>query len=281
MRPDKAPTTGRHDQRFTLVSFHAHPDDEALLTGGTLAQAAAAGHRVVLVTATSGERGLAGRLDGHGVTLARLRLAELSASAAALGCSRVVCLGYGDSGLVPDAGDPEAFVHVDPESAAHRLAAILAEEHADVLTTYDRNGGYGHPDHVQVHRVGRLAADLAGTPVLLEATVSAGLFRAVLRALRLVGHGLGTAPLGTDQVFSDRREITHRVRVTDVLAAKRAAIGAHGSQRRAEGQVRALDRLLRLPLPVFGLAFGHEWFVEAGRDPATREGDVFATLRSR
>ncbi|MEP7088836.1 MAG: PIG-L family deacetylase [Nocardioidaceae bacterium] len=281
MPPTEAPTPGRHDQRFTLVSFHAHPDDEALLTGGTLAQAAAAGHRVVLVTATCGERGLAGRRDGQGATLARVRLAELSASAAALGCARVVTLGYGDSGLVPDPDDGDAFVHVDPGTAARLLAAILTEEHADVLMSYDRNGGYGHPDHVQVHRVGRLAAAAAGTPVLLEATVSAGLFRTVLRVLRLVGHGLGTAPLGTEEVFSDRREITHRVRVTDVLAAKRAAMGAHGSQRRAEGQVRVLDRMLRLPLPVFGLAFGHEWFVEAGRDPAIREGDVFATLRSR
>lgn len=269
------------DEHYTLVSFHAHPDDEALLTGGTLAKAAAQGHRVVLVTATGGERGLAGPDDGQGVELARLRMAELSAAAAALGCARVVSLGYGDSGLHPAAGDDEAFAHVDVPTAARRLADVLVEERADVLTTYDRNGGYGHPDHVAVHRVGARAAELAGTPVVLEATVSAGLFRGVLRLLRVFGHALGSAPLGVQQVFSDRHEITHRVWVTGSLRAKRAAMSAHGSQRRAEGQTRVLDHFLRLPLPVFGLVFSREWYVEPGRDPATRQTDVFATLRSR
>lgn len=268
-------------QRFTLVAFHAHPDDETLLTGGTLAKAAADGHRVVLVTATAGERGLAGRDDGQGAELARVRTAELASAAAILGCARVVCLGYRDSGLRPDPRDRQAFSQVEVGTAAARLAEVLREEQADVLTVYDPNGGYGHPDHVAVHHVGTLAARLAGTPVVLEATVSAGLFRGVLRLLRVVGHALGSAPpLGTDRVFSDRRDITHRVRVTGQLAAKRDALGAHGSQRRAEGQVRVLDRVLRLPLPVFGLAFGREWFVEQGRDPAARQTDVFATLRS-
>jgi LmbE family N-acetylglucosaminyl deacetylase len=266
--------------RFTLVSFHAHPDDEALLTGGTLARAAAEGHRVVLVTATDGGRGLAGPQDGHGAELARVRMAELRAAAAALGCARVVSLGYGDSGLRPDPADPDAFAHVDVRAAAERLAEVLREERADALTIYDRNGGYGHPDHVQVHHVGNRAAQLAGTPVVLEATVSAGLFRAALLVLRLAGHGLGrSAPLGTGRVFSDHRQITHRVRVTGVLRAKRAAMNAHGSQRRAAGQVRVMEQLLRLPLPLFGLAFGREWFIEHGRDPATKVGDVFASLR--
>ncbi len=272
--------TLRSPQRFTLVAFHAHPDDESLLTGGTLAKAAAEGHRVVLVTATSGERGLAGSEDGHGAELGGIRMAELEAAAAALGCARVVSLGYADSGLHPDPKDVEAFAHVDVSSAARRLAALLLEEHADVLTIYDRNGGYGHPDHVQVHRVGSLAAKLAETPVVLEATVSASLFRVALRVVGLFDRVLGSAPLGTRQVFSDRRDITHRVRVTGNLAAKRAGMSAHGSQRRADGQVRVLDRLLRLPLPAFGLAFGHEWFIEHGREPGTRVGDVFATLRS-
>jgi len=267
--------------RFTLVSFHAHPDDESLLTGGTLARAAAEGHRVVLVTATGGERGLAGAGDGHGAVLARTRLAELSAAAGALGCARVVLLGYPDSGLHPDPLDATAFAHVDVASAAERLADVLREERADVLTVYDPSGGYGHPDHVQVHRVGTLAARLAGTPVVLEATVPARLFRRVLALLRLVGHGLGgSAPLGTSAVFSDPERITHRVRVSGSLGAKRAALQAHGSQRRAVGQVRALGRLLRLPAPVFGLVFGREWFVEQGRTAPGREDDVFDTLRT-
>ena len=266
--------------RYTLVAFHAHPDDEALLTGGTLAKAAAEGHRVVLVTATRGERGLAGSEDGHGDDLARLRMAELQTAAAALGCARVDTLGYGDSGLEPDPSDPAAFANADVDEASRRLADLLRAERADVLTIYDRNGGYGHPDHVQVHQVGTRAGQLAGTPVVLEATVSASLFGGVLRALRLLGHALGSsAPFGTDRVFSPRGEITHRITVTRQLAAKRAAMAAHGSQRRAEGQVRVLDRLLRLPTPLFALVFGREWYVEQGRPPGTLQRDVFATLR--
>src|SRR3954462_8194390 len=203
MRPGSRGKIRPDGRRFTLVSFHAHPDDESLLTGGTLAKAAAEGHRVVLVTATSGERGLGGPDDGHGADLARARMAELEDAAAALGCARVLSLGYGDSGLHPDPSDSGAFVHVDVASAAARLAEVLREEDAHALTVYDPNGGYGHPDHVQVHRVGVAAARLAGTPVVLEATVSAGLFRSVLVTMRLLGHALGrSAPMGTAQVFS-------------------------------------------------------------------------------
>src|SRR4051812_48934396 len=142
---------------FTVVSFHAHPDDEALLTGGTLARAAAEGHRVVLVTATAGEAGLTGMPGADRPALAARRLAELEASATALGCARVEVLGYPDSGSVqgepaPAAdGERSSFAWIDPEEPAQRLAAILREESADALTIYDRHGGYGHPDHVQVH----------------------------------------------------------------------------------------------------------------------------------
>lgn len=266
--------------RHTLVAFHAHPDDEALLTGGTLARTAAEGHRVVLVTATDGERGLAGLEDGKGRELAAVRVAELEAAAAALGVSRLVRFGYGDSGLHPDAADGAAFANVEVEQAATRLAALLREESADVLVVYDANGGYGHPDHVQVHRVGRRAARLAGTPVVLEATVPADLFLGLLRALRLVGHALGSsAPLGTDRVFSPRRAVTHRVRFPGQVAAKRAAMAAHASQRRAEGQARVLDWILRLPAPVFALVFGREWFAQQGvRRTGRMQDDVFAGL---
>lgn len=264
----------------TLVSFHAHPDDEALLTGGTLARAAAEGHRVVLVTATRGELGLAGAGDGTGEQLAATRMAELDESARALGAARVVWLGYRDSGLRAEAEHPDAFAHADVEEAAARLAALLREERADVLTVYDPNGGYGHPDHRQVHRVGTRAAVLAGTPVVLEATASASLFRGVLRLLRLVGNGLGTAPLATSEVFTARSRITHRVDVRRHLGAKRAAMRAHATQHRSAGGTRVLDRLTRLPGPLFALAFGTEWYVEQGRPGGRTERDVFARVRT-
>src|SRR5690349_3047296 len=158
----------------TCVFFHAHPDDEALLTAGTMAMLAAQGHRVVLVVATLGESGLAAdAARGH---LAEVRRAELAASARTLGCARIVSLGYADSGWEwplgrPPGGGPDgAFADADVEGAARRLAATLREERADLLTTYDPAGGYGHPDHVQVHRVGARAAELAGTSVVLQAT---------------------------------------------------------------------------------------------------------------
>jgi LmbE family N-acetylglucosaminyl deacetylase len=267
-------------ERFTLVSLHAHPDDESFLTGGTLAKAAAEGHRVVLVTATNGERGLASGLDGSGVDLARLRHDELEAAAEALGCARVVPLGYADSGLGSNPDDPRAFANADREEVAAKLAAILREENADALTVYDARGGYGHPDHVQVHRVGTLAAAMAGTPVVLEATLDADLVKVMLRLLRLVRSPFrGAAPLGEDDIFTPRRLITHRVDVSAHLAAKRKAMSAHGSQQRADGQVRMLARFLRLPLFVFALVFRREWFVEQKRNPQPRQDDIFASLR--
>src|SRR5256885_8360310 len=140
---------------YTLVSFHAHPDDEALLTAGTLARASAEGHRVVLVVATTGEAGLAASdvlADGP---LGERRTAELMRSARALGCARVEWLGYADSGMADaPSGAADSFADADLEEAAERLAAILREEEADAITIYDPAGGYGHPDHVQVHHVG-------------------------------------------------------------------------------------------------------------------------------
>ena len=267
---------------YTLVAFHAHPDDEALLTGGTLAKAAAEGHRVVLVTATAGEQGLAAPDDGRGTLLASTRTRELEQSARALGVTRLVMLGHPDSGLHLD-GRP-VFATLDVEQAATELAALLADEHADVLTVYDRNGGYGHPDHVQVHRVGLRAAELAGTPVVLQATVSARPFRAALRLLGPLAGWLGlAAPLGTREVYATRGEITHRIDVRAHLAEKRAALRAHATQQRADGGPRALASLLRLPGPLFALVFGREWYIESRRQTERPLGrlcaDVFASLR--
>ena len=268
---------------FTVVAFHAHPDDESLLTGGTLAKAAADGHRVVLVTATCGERGLARPEDGQGRPLAATRRRELEAAAEELGCARVVTLDYGDSGLHPDPDNAVAFVNVDVEAAAVRLSEVLLDEQADVLLTYDRHGGYGHPDHVQAHRVATRAAVLAGSPLVLEATVPGRLFRLVLLGLRLVGDALGgSAPLGTAEVFADPGTITHRVRVTGSLEAKRRAMRAHRSQAGGGDQPRLLDRVLRLPAPLFGLAFGYEWFIDprqgSGRHRVRLQHDIFASL---
>src|SRR5258706_5197447 len=131
----------------TLVCFHAHPDDEAIATGGVMAKAAHDGHRVVLVTATGGEHGevAEGFLD-PGESLGDRRLKELAEAASILGASRLEVLGYRDSGMMgtPENDEPGSFWQADVEEAAQKLATILKEEHADVLTIYDTNGVYGH-----------------------------------------------------------------------------------------------------------------------------------------
>lgn len=260
----------------TLVTFHAHPDDEALLTAGTMARAAAAGHRVVLVLATDGAAGLAA--SGFGTDLGARRRDEALAAAAALGVARVEFLGWDDSGMVgAPSGRPRPFAAAGPE-AADRLAAILRGEDADVLTTYDPAGGYGHPDHVQVHHVGARAAALAGTPVLLEATVDRRLLRLVLRLVnRLPGLPAGFDP-GT-VVYTARADLTHRVDVRAYAARKRAAMAAHASQSTADSGTRTLQVLLRLPQPVFTRVVGHEWYRQPGRAPGgPLLDDVFAGL---
>ncbi|MBZ5737169.1 PIG-L deacetylase family protein [Nocardioides mangrovi] len=268
---------------FTVVSFHAHPDDEALLTAGTLARLAAEGHRVVLVTATAGEAGLTGH-GWSGAGLGARRLRELEESARAIGAARVECLDYRDSGWgAPGPVDPGSFSELATEPVAQRLAALLREEDADVLTTYDAAGGYGHPDHVQVHRVGARAAEIAGTPLLLEATLDRTHLVGAVGLLRRLSRLLPVPELpDVRAAYTPRSELTHRVDVRAHLAAKEAALGAHVSQAAGArvGDTRTLALLLRLPRPVGRLVLGHEWFREVGRRPGTPLlDDVLATLR--
>jgi LmbE family N-acetylglucosaminyl deacetylase len=258
-------------RRFTVVALHAHPDDESLLTGGSLARAAAEGHRVVLVTATRGEAGGAGAE----------RLAELHAAAAALGCARVAELGYRDSGLHGDATPAEVprFADVSIEDAAARLASILRAERADVVIGYDERGGYGHPDHVQVHHVARRAAALAGTRLLLEATIDRRRLRTALSLLRAGGRLLPRLPLpGAATTYASSEQITHVVDVRPYAERKRTALRAHVSQTR--GGIRTVALLGRLPMPLFRLIAGREWFIEPGRrSGAGPQTDLLATLR--
>jgi LmbE family N-acetylglucosaminyl deacetylase len=265
----------------TVVFFHAHPDDEALLTGGTMARLAAEGHRVVLVTATAGEAGLASAELTGGDRLGEVRRHELSRSAGILGCARVVQLGYADSGMAArPSGAVNAFSRTDPATAARRLVEVLNEESADALTTYDAAGGYGHPDHVHVHRVGQRAAALAKTPRVFEATVDR---RALQRAVRIMGWVKPRSPELRASRFADLYthpdDITHCVDVRAFLAQKREAMRAHLSQTTGDDVERNLAWFLRLPPSLFRLAFGREWFVEHDR-PADKPplDDILASL---
>jgi LmbE family N-acetylglucosaminyl deacetylase len=267
---------------YTVVAFHAHPDDEALLTSGTMARAAAEGHRVVLVVATDGELGLAAT-EFTVAGLAGTRRAEAEASAEALGVARVCWLGYADSGsgeeVLPDPPGRTRFVRAPVAEAATRLADILREEQADVLLSYEPHGGYGHRDHVRVHEVGAVAAELAGTPKVLEATVPRDL---IVRALRLVSRVYRFPPefdLGSfDRAYSARREITHRISVRRHIGAKRASMRAHASQASADGGAdRTLGMFLKIPRPLYDLVFGREWYVDRTHTGRVT-GDLFAGL---
>jgi len=248
-----------------------------------MARAKHDGHRVILVSATRGELGeFAPDALAPGESLVDRRVAELHAAAEVLGVDRVEFLGYRDSGMAgePTNDDPEAFWQADIDEAAGRLARLLEEEHADVLTVYDDHGNYGHPDHVQVHRVGVRAAELAGTRVVLEATIDRDLLvRAVgvLRRFRRLLPGLDLPDFA--ESYAPRGSLTHRIDVRRHVAAKRAAMAAHASQSTSDTGDRTLAFFLRLPSPVFRLAFGREWYVERGRRPGrVLLTDMFATL---
>ncbi|MBT0771725.1 PIG-L family deacetylase [Kineosporia sp. J2-2] len=153
---------------LTLLAVHAHPDDEATGTGGVYAKAAAEGVRTVLVTCTDGRCG-----DGPGgvkpgepghepEAVAAVRTAELERSTKILGIDVVERLGYHDSGMMgwPDNDLPGAFWTAPFAEATDRLAALLRTHRPDVVVTYDENGVYGHPDHIQANRVTMAALDL-------------------------------------------------------------------------------------------------------------------------
>jgi LmbE family N-acetylglucosaminyl deacetylase len=244
----------------TIVAFHAHPDDEVLLTGGTIARLAAEGHRVIIVVATNGEIWP----DQH----RGQRLAALRASAAILGADKAVHLGYADSGAGPvlfdDPPGITRFARADVDEAAGKLAGLLADEHADLLLSYDPRGGYGHADHVRVHQVGARAAQLAGVRVV-EATVPRELiarFARLLLLLRLVTrHRLDKMR----EYGMPQSAITHRVDVRRYAAQKRAALAAHKTDVFGKGRTARLFRaLIRSPLPMFRIACGTEWFAEPG-----------------
>jgi LmbE family N-acetylglucosaminyl deacetylase len=263
----------------TLVSFHAHPDDEAIPTGGTLAKAAKDGHRVVLVFATKGEHGEVeeGFLD-PGETLTERRVEETQRSAEILGASRVEFLGYVDSGMM---GTPEndasgSFWQADLEEAAAKLAAILTEEKADVLTIYDDHGVYGHPDHIQVYRVGVRAAEMAGTQRVYESTANRDDVQRGLLEAREMGV---EAPGDLDpDAFKDfgvtDAEITTEIDVSEFLDVKRAAMRAHASQ------ISEASFFLSMPDEFFARAFGQEWYIRRGPRPEQRETSLFDGLEA-
>jgi LmbE family N-acetylglucosaminyl deacetylase len=271
----------------TLVCFHAHPDDESIATGGTMALAARAGHRVVLVLATRGEQGepVPGVL-ADGEELWQRRVVESHRAAEILGAERVEFLGYEDSGMMgePTNENPACFWQADLEEAGERLAAILRSVDADVLTIYDDHGGYGHPDHIQVHRVGRRAAELAGTADVYQSTMNRDQMRRNMAEAKQFEADLEAAEEGAAESMRERLDrvdgdefgspealITHAVDVREMMDLKRRAMEAHASQ------IAPDSFFLAMPADVFDMAFGTEWFIAL--DGTRAPGEPFlATL---
>lgn len=259
----------------TAIFFHAHPDDEAIATGGTMALLADAGHRVVLVLATRGECGepVPGVL-ADGEALGDRRTVETLDAARLLGVARVEFLGYRDSGMIGEATnhDPDCFWQADLEQASERLAEILREEGADLLSVYDDHGGYGHPDHIQVHRVGIRAAALAGVARVYESTMNRDEIRRALAENPAMAEAFEEDEEREDRAADDdfgspEALITHGVDVRAVLERKREAMIAHRSQ------IAADSFFLQLPPEAFAGAFGTEWYIEHGGSRA--EGEPF------
>jgi len=276
----------------TLVCLHAHPDDECISTGGTMARAAAEGHRVVLIVATNGEHGEVPDDLADGESLVDRRRDETDASASVLGVQRIVWLGYRDSGMTGWDGnhEPSSFHRADPDEAGERVARVLREERADVFTIYDWHGNYGHPDHVKVHRVGMRAAELVEHPMrTLEATSNRDAMAAMIAQARSSGVDI---PLGDDvdagghggaaeefdpegpaddgHPFGEPESvITLRVDASDQIATKRASMRCHRSQ------ITDSSFFLEMPDDQFAEVFGSEWFIEHDRTPPYRTGWIF------
>jgi LmbE family N-acetylglucosaminyl deacetylase len=252
----------------TLVCFHAHPDDEAIATSGTMMKAKIDGHRVVLVFATRGELGETERVPA-GVSLADHRVEECHKAAAIIGADRVEFLPFRDSGMADDPRiDDDGTFHSAPlDVAAEALATILREERADVLTVYDERGNYGHPDHIKVHHVGYRAAELAGVSQVYENTINREYLVALLTERPGDLAGIDAPDPEEMDLGMPEARITHWVDVGDFIERKRQAIAVHASQ------VDETSFFLTMPDDAFKRGFGYEWYIHRG-SPTGRKPDI-------
>ena len=293
------------DSPRRLLLVHAHPDDETIGTGAVMAKYAAEGAAVTLVTCTLGEEGevlvpelahlAADREDGLG----QHRIAELATAMEALRVTDHRLLGgpgrWRDSGMMgtPANERPDCFWQADLDEAVRALVAVLREVRPQVVVTYDSNGGYGHPDHVQAHRVTVAAVDAAADPAyapgagvvwsvdkLYWTAVPRSVLQAGIDALKASGDtGFFGVDSADDLPFGNAdEEVTTEIDASEHLEAKVAAMRAHRTQIAVDGPFFALAD------NVGQRAFGVEHFVLArgprgeGTGPLGREGDLFGGL---
>jgi N-acetyl-1-D-myo-inositol-2-amino-2-deoxy-alpha-D-glucopyranoside deacetylase len=286
-----------------LLLVHAHPDDESINNGVTMAKYAAEGALVTLVTCTLGEEGevippeLAHLAPDRDDTLGPHRVGELAAAMEALGVTDHRFLGgagrYRDSGMTgaPQNDRPSAFWQADLDEAASHLVAVIRETAPQVLVTYDPNGGYGHPDHIQAHRVAMRGAELAARPGfrpdLGPAHEIAKIYwncnpRSVVEEgfarLRAAGHSFpGVASVDDVPGVVPDSEVTASLAGTpEQTAAKTEAMRAHHTQIAVDGAFFALSNDLGQPL--FGTEHYQLVHGTAGVAAGEREDDLFAGI---
>jgi LmbE family N-acetylglucosaminyl deacetylase len=283
---------------LTFLAVHAHPDDEASSTGGLYRVLADQGVRTVLVTCTNGEfgdapGGIKPDQDGHVADdVAQLRESELDKAVEVLGISRLVRLGYRDSGMMgwPQNNDPHAFWSIPVSEAAARVAAIMMEERPQVVVTYNEHGFYGHPDHIQAHRVTLAALALIDYEPTLYFNAFPNSVFAIMRERweredreereRDAAKGIVRPP--EPEVAEEDRfemgtpddEIGAAIDVSSATDAKYDALAAHHSQ---VGE----SYWMKMSRDEFRQAMGTEWFVRV-TNPMGIEGkvtDIFAGYR--
>jgi N-acetyl-1-D-myo-inositol-2-amino-2-deoxy-alpha-D-glucopyranoside deacetylase len=268
----------------TLFLVHAHPDDEAISTGGVMRKAHEEGHRVVLVTSTRGEEGEIHQMDEAATRprLAEVRTEELRRAGEILGVDRQEFLGFRDSGMAGVAANehPDSFHQASLETASEGIAALLREERPDVVVTYGADGLYGHPDHVKAHQATVAALDLLES----EGWQPAKAYFVVLSRDRLAAWRRMAQEQGLDAFDSDSaasrlfgtpdEEITTVVDVTPQVQYKRAAFSAHASQNDPDGPLASMAGSL------YEAVLGTEYFVLArgGLDEREPEADLFAGI---
>ncbi|MGB8178760.1 MAG: PIG-L family deacetylase [Acidimicrobiales bacterium] len=283
---------------LTFLAVHAHPDDEASSTGGTYRVLADEGVRTVLVTCTRGEfgdapGGIKPDSEGHDADdVAKIRHGELDRAVEILGISRLVRLGYRDSGMMgwPQNSDPSSFWSTPINEAAERLAAVLMEERPQVVVTYNENGFYGHPDHIQAHRITMSALALIDYEPTLYFNAIPNSVMAIMRARwaeeeRLEreaqaakGHVSESEPEMTEediiQMGTPDDQIGAAIDVSSATDAKYDALAAHHSQ---VGE----SFWMKMSRDEFRQAMGTEWFVRV-TNPKGVSGtvtDIFAGYR--
>jgi N-acetyl-1-D-myo-inositol-2-amino-2-deoxy-alpha-D-glucopyranoside deacetylase len=285
----------RSARRLLLV--HAHPDDESIGTGATIARYAAEGAQVTLVTCTLGELGeiippeLAYLGADRENRLGAYRITELAAACAALGLADQRFLGgpgrWRDSGMMGTQAndDPRCFWQADVKQAAAELARIIREVRPQVLVTYDENGFYGHPDHIQAHRVADAAIDRAAEGGQVSWQVAKFYATAMPQSV--------AAAAGLPWFVPDE-QVTTEIDGSAYLAAKTAALRAHATQiavqEDSEGGAGGGGRFALSSgrwQPISGreyftlLARGSDRTRAAGAGPGTVEHDLFAGLDGR